>query len=91
MAPPPLLLLLLLLLAPAVLLVPLLGCCCGVVCSESKATSSHELQRLDLNLADWLVFSSRTTRRATATKKGYIQQFVYAIYLWLEMEIGLYN
>jgi hypothetical protein len=40
---------------------------------------------------DWLVFSSRTKSRATAAKKDYIQQSVYAIYLWFEMEIGLYN
>jgi hypothetical protein len=44
-----------------------------------------------LTLADSLVFSSRTMRRATAAKKDYIQQFVYAIYLWSEMEISLYN
>jgi hypothetical protein len=30
-------------------------------------------------------------RRATAAKKDYIQQFVYTIYIWFEMEIRLYN
>jgi hypothetical protein len=30
-------------------------------------------------------------RRSTAAIKDLIQQFVYEIYLWLEMEIGLYN